>query len=97
MNDDGIGARLFVALQYLLPQHGLSRLVHALARVRVRWIKNALIRAFMRAFKPDLADAVEKDPALTRHSTHSSRARSSTGCGPSHPAVRQSRAPSMAP
>ena len=62
MNDDGIGARLFVALQYLLPQHGLSRLVHALARVRVRWIKNALIRAFMRAFKPDLADAVEKDP-----------------------------------
>lgn len=63
MNDaDGIGARLFVALQYLLPQHGLSRLVHALTRVRVRWIKNGLIRAFMRGFKPDLSDAIEADP-----------------------------------
>jgi len=62
MNDEGIGARLFVALQYLLPQHGLSRLVHALARVRVRWIKNALIRAFMRVFVPDLSDAAEKNP-----------------------------------
>lgn len=62
MNDEGIGARIFVALQYLLPQHGLSRLVHALARVRVRWIKNALIRAFMRGFAPDLSDAAEKNP-----------------------------------
>lgn len=62
MNHEGIGARLFVALQYLLPQHGLSRLVHALARVRVRWIKNALIRAFMRVFVPDLSDAAERNP-----------------------------------
>lgn len=61
-NPDGIGARLFIALQYLLPQHGLSRLVHAIARLRVRWIKDTLIRAFMRGFRPDLSDAVEKDP-----------------------------------
>lgn len=63
MNDPGgIGARLFVALQYLLPQHTLSRLVHALARARMRWIKDGLIRAFMRGFSPDLADAIEPDP-----------------------------------
>ena len=59
---DGSAARLFIALQYLLPQHGLSRLVHALARLRMRWLKNALIGAFMRGFKPDLSDAIEKDP-----------------------------------
>ncbi len=59
---EGVGARLFVALQYLLPQHGLSRLVHALARVRTRWVKNGLIRAFLRGFSPDLSDALEPDP-----------------------------------
>lgn len=60
---EGVGARLFVALQYLLPQHALSRLVHTLARVRVRWIKNGLIAAFIRGFSPDLSDAAEQDPA----------------------------------
>ena len=59
---DGVGARLFVALQYLLPQHGLSRLVHALARARTHWVKNGLIRAFLRGFSPDLSDALETDP-----------------------------------
>jgi phosphatidylserine decarboxylase len=58
----GLRARAFIALQYLLPQHGLSRLVHALARVRTPWIRNALIKAFMRGFRPDLSDAVEKNP-----------------------------------
>jgi len=59
---DSLGARLFVGMQYLLPQHGISRLVHRLARVRTVWLKNLLIDAFMRHFRPDLADAVESDP-----------------------------------
>ncbi len=59
---DGWRARSFIALQYLLPQHGLSRLVHALARLRANWIKNALIGAFMRGFKPDLSEAIAPDP-----------------------------------
>jgi hypothetical protein len=44
--DAGIGARLFVWLQYLLPQHALSRLVLAATRVRTQWFKNALTRGF---------------------------------------------------
>jgi phosphatidylserine decarboxylase len=52
----------FILLQRLLPQHTLSRLVHALARVRWRGLKNCLIRAFMRSFRPDMGDARERQP-----------------------------------
>jgi len=58
---DGVGARLFVALQYLLPQHWLSQLAYRLTRSRRRWLKNALIRAFVGHFHPDLSDAVQPD------------------------------------
>jgi phosphatidylserine decarboxylase len=53
---------LFVALQYALPQHSLSRVVHRLARVRSGPAKNALIDAFVRHFRPEMHDAVETDP-----------------------------------
>lgn len=56
------GDRAFVALQHLLPQHGLSRLVHRAARSRLPWFKNALIRLFVRHFRPDLSDAAQTDP-----------------------------------
>src|SRR5580693_8104401 len=59
---DSIQARLFVALQYLLPQHLLSGLVHQLTRSRTRWLKNALIRAFVSEFHPDMSDAAQPDP-----------------------------------
>jgi phosphatidylserine decarboxylase len=55
-------ARAFVLLQRLLPQHALSRLIHALARVRWRGLKNALIRAFVRGFQPDMSEARQPDP-----------------------------------
>ena len=58
----GIGARAFIALQHMLPQHGLSRLVHDAARSDTRWFKNLFIRTFMAGFKPDLSDALESDP-----------------------------------
>jgi phosphatidylserine decarboxylase len=51
----------FVALQYLLPQHGLSRLVHRASRTRSPAIKNALIRAFIAAYRPDMSDALLTD------------------------------------
>jgi phosphatidylserine decarboxylase len=59
---DRLGARLFVALQYLLPQHLLTQLVHELTRSRVRWFKNLLIDAFVGHFHPDLSDALNPDP-----------------------------------
>jgi len=56
---DGLtpGARLFVALQYLLPQRFLSRMIGHAARARAAWIRRPLIGLFMRAYRPDLADA----------------------------------------
>jgi phosphatidylserine decarboxylase len=55
-------ARLFVALQYLLPQHLLTRLVYSLTRSRVRWLKNALIGGFVGRFHPDMHDALLPEP-----------------------------------
>ncbi len=55
-------ARLFVWMQYVLPQHGLSRAVLWAARVRSPWFKNSLIRGFLRLFAVEMADAVQTDP-----------------------------------
>jgi phosphatidylserine decarboxylase len=54
--------RAFVGLQYLLPQHLLSGVVYHLTRSRIGWLKNLLIGAFMRGFKPDMSDAEITDP-----------------------------------
>jgi phosphatidylserine decarboxylase len=59
---DSASARAFVALQYLLPQHLLSALVHELTRSRVRWLKNALIGGFLERFHPDMSEARQSDP-----------------------------------
>jgi phosphatidylserine decarboxylase len=57
-----IGARLFVGLQYLLPQHAISRLTLAATRVHTRWFKNLTTRVFLRLFAVDLSEARETDP-----------------------------------
>ncbi len=62
MIPDSRAARRFILLQRLLPQHALSRCIHALARVRSPGLKNALIGAFVRHFRPVMADAREPDP-----------------------------------
>jgi len=58
----GIGGRAFVAIQHVLPHHGISRLVLAATRSRASAFKNALIRLFVRGFNPDMSDAVEPEP-----------------------------------
>jgi phosphatidylserine decarboxylase len=58
----GLGGRLFVWFQYLLPQHGLSRLVLAATRVRTQWFKNCLIRGFLKLYRVDMTEAAEHDP-----------------------------------
>jgi phosphatidylserine decarboxylase len=45
---------LFVSLQYLLPQHTLSRAVHWLMRLELRPLKNSLIRWFVGRYQIDL-------------------------------------------
>src|SRR5260221_4075615 len=58
----GVRGRLFAWFQYLLPQHGLSRLVLAATRVRSRWFKNWIIRSFLRLYAVDMTEAAETDP-----------------------------------
>jgi phosphatidylserine decarboxylase len=48
----------FVALQRLLPQHGLSRLGAKLAEAKTPWLKNLLIKQFIRTYNINL-DEVE--------------------------------------
>jgi phosphatidylserine decarboxylase len=62
MNPGGFRGRLFVWFQYLLPQHGLSRLVLWATRVRTAWFKNWLIRSFLNAYPVDMAEAADSDP-----------------------------------
>ena len=54
--------RLFVALQHILPQHFLSRIVLRVTRIRFRPIKNLLIRGFVRSFKPKMSEAAQPNP-----------------------------------
>lgn len=58
-----LGERLFVGIQHLLPQHALSRGMHALARLRFAPAKNLCIRAFLRHYPVNLAEAERPDPA----------------------------------
>jgi phosphatidylserine decarboxylase len=51
-----------VWLQQVLPQHALSRLVLAATRIRTAWFKNALTRAFLKAYPVDLGEAEQPDP-----------------------------------
>jgi phosphatidylserine decarboxylase len=51
------GDRAGAFAQRLLPQRAIARCVHALARTRISWVKNALIRAFVSAFKVDMRDS----------------------------------------
>src|ERR1700730_13111461 len=58
----GSRGRLFVWLQYLLPQHPLSRLILAATRVRTAWFKNWTIRSFLKLYRVDMTEAAETDP-----------------------------------
>jgi len=55
-------ARLFALFQYLLPQHLVSRLTGWLARQETPWLKDALIRVFLKLYRVDMDEAVEPDP-----------------------------------
>jgi phosphatidylserine decarboxylase len=49
--------KLFIASQYLVPQHLLSRGIGALAATEIDWIKNPLIRAFIKQFDVNMSEA----------------------------------------
>ena len=60
------GDRWFAALQYILPKRALSRLIYALARSEVRWIRNTFLRSFVGVYRLNMAEAVQPDPFAYR-------------------------------
>lgn len=53
---------LFILFQYLVPQHLLSRLAGSFANATTPWLKNSLIRKFIRRYGVNMAEAVHSDP-----------------------------------
>lgn len=51
----------FAALQQILPQHGLSALMHRLARSQRPYVKRGLINGFQKLIGVDLAEAEQTD------------------------------------
>lgn len=51
----------FIALQHLLPQHLLSRLMGWLAECRWRWLKNLWISQWIKHFQVDMSEAESSD------------------------------------
>jgi phosphatidylserine decarboxylase len=54
-------AELFVALQRLLPQHALSRLIARAAESKMPWLKNRLIERAIAAFDINIDEAESSD------------------------------------
>ena len=49
---------LIARLQYLLPHHLLTWLIHKLARIRTRWFKNMMIRSIAKHFGVNWSEAL---------------------------------------
>ncbi len=58
---------LFIALQYLLPQHLLSRLAGCIAETEVNAIKGPFIRWFIKKYRVDMSIAANPDPDSYRN------------------------------
>ena len=55
--------RIFAGFQYILPQHALSRIVYALMRCEVKWVKNLLIHLISSIAGININEARSPDPA----------------------------------
>lgn len=53
--------KMFIVLQYALPQHILSRAVGWLAESEIPWLKNWLIEKFIRQFRVNMNEAIQPD------------------------------------
>lgn len=58
---------LFIVLQYLTPQHSLSRLLGLLAEISFSPFKNRLIRWFIKKYQVNMDEAIEQSPANYRN------------------------------
>ncbi len=56
--------RLFIILQYLLPQHLISRAAGKIADCTWPWLKNPFITWFVKRYQVDMSEALEHDPTV---------------------------------
>ncbi len=54
--------KLFATLQYITPQHALSRAAGWLANQRTDWVKNTFIEWFTKRYGVDMSEALEENP-----------------------------------
>lgn len=54
--------RLFIIMQYLLPQHLISRLAGCLANCTWTWVKNPFITWFVKRYAVNMAEAEQTEP-----------------------------------
>lgn len=59
--------QLFVLMQRLLPERLLGRAVRALTRSRMPWLRNFLIRGFVRVYDVDLREIEHPEPSAFQH------------------------------
>ncbi|RLW56482.1 MAG: phosphatidylserine decarboxylase [gamma proteobacterium symbiont of Stewartia floridana] len=57
---------VFVALQYLLPHHFLSALMHKLTRIELKPVKDMIIRSIIDWYNVNMLEAMESDPTRYR-------------------------------
>jgi len=55
--------RILAGFQYILPQHFLSRIVYALMRCEITWLKNLLIKVISRIAGINYTEALSPEPA----------------------------------
>ena len=59
--------QLFVLFQRLLPERQLGRLVHAITRSRIPWLRTFLIRAFVHIYPVNLSEIDHPEPEAWEH------------------------------
>lgn len=57
-----LSQKAFSLLQYPLPHHALSRLTGKFAQCDNPWVKDTLVKAFIKRFNVDMSQALEPDP-----------------------------------
>ena len=58
---------ILIVLQRLVPHHALSRLAGRLANSEIPWLKDLLIRSFIKVYKIDMSEYVRTDCSDFRH------------------------------
>ncbi len=59
--------KLLAMLQYILPHHLLTAIINKLARIKIRWFKNAMINFIAKRFSVDWSEALLSEPDDYQH------------------------------